>query len=791
MKRLSFRAQIVLLSLTLSAASLILLVMLNISHMEVELHEGLELKAITVAKMTCQNIVAGTATGDEYLNDIVTAVFADEDVVAVCVCGPDKKELHKERRGWVPDNLKQQCPPADTLSVRHVEHLCVVSMPIMRADQRIGDIWLVMSEQRLQNHITESARLTAAAAALAIGIMVILGLLISRKIVGPIRVFEDASRRIGEGDMATNIDLGQLHREFMPLGTAFNQMLDELKGAFDELEHARDNLELKVQERTKALRRELSERLQAEQQLRKGRELLRATLESSDDGILVVDSEGKVTHANKRFAQMWRIPDDLLALNDDDKLLEHVVEQLRDPDAFISKVKKLYRSDRQEFDTLLFKDDRIFERYSNPLLQGDEISGRVWNFRDVTERAQSEEHRQTLKEQLERAQRMESLGILAGGVAHDLNNMLGPLVGYPELILCKLPKDSPARKQIELIGKAAADAADIIQDLLTLARRGRYELIPTDISDVVGDYLDSPSFQRLSEKHGNVELTLDLDENLAKIKGSSPHLAKVIMNLVVNALDAMPSGGKLTIETSQQQAARTASNQYKIPQGDYVILRVKDSGMGIDPEDADKIFEPYFSKKKMDSSGSGLGLSVVYGVVKDHRGFYDIISAKGEGAEFVFYFPALTAGAAAESDRFQDIRGTETILVVDDVEEQRDLAQALLTSLGYKIYTAENGSDAIDWLQTHKVDLVALDMIMEKGFDGLDTYREIINIHPGQRAIVVSGFSATDRVERMQELGVGAFVRKPYTRMSLGKSVREELDRAHSGLTGKIAIRSV
>jgi CheY-like chemotaxis protein len=211
--------------------------------------------------------------------------------------------------------------------------------------------------------------------------------------------------------------------------------------------------------------------------------------------------------------------------------------------------------------------------------------------------------------------------------------------------------------------------------------------------------------------------------------------------------------------------------------GEYVTLSIKDSGTGIDPADIEKIFEPYFSKKKMGTSGSGLGLSVVYGVVKDHKGYYDILSEAGKGTEFILYFPLTETTAEVLHQSTQELRGSDTVLVVDDDSIQREMATELLESLGYRVTSAANGHEALDCIRKQPVDIVMFDMIMERDFDGLETYREILKIHAAQKAIVVSGFSPTDRVQEMQKLGAGQYVKKPYTIEALASALRAELDR--------------
>lgn len=427
------------------------------------------------------------------------------------------------------------------------------------------------------------------------------------------------------------------------------------------------------------------------------------------------------------------------------------------------------------------KDGEIItcEWYNTPLVENGKVFGIASLAHDITDRVKGEEKRRKLQDKLEKAERMESLGILAGGVAHDLNNLLGPLVAYPEMILEDLEENHPVRADIEIMGKAAEQSANVIQDLLTLARRGRYEMKTIDINNVIKDYLESPGFIKLEKTNPNVKVDLNIDSSISKISGSSTHLSKVVMNLIVNAFDAIHGDGTLTITTSQNNISDLLGGHEKIEEGDYILMKIKDSGQGIDPDYIDKIFEPYYSNKTMGgSSGSGLGLSVVYGVVKDHCGYYDILSEVGRGTEFIIYFPATDSVEENNSAKKELlVSGQEKILIVDDVEQQRELASRILSSLGYEIVIAENGTEAVEYLKENSVDLVVLDMIMEPGFDGLDTFTAILKIHPHQKAIIISGFSPTERVETMILMGAGIYVKKPFTKKSLSEAVRKELNR--------------
>ncbi len=259
------------------------------------------------------------------------------------------------------------------------------------------------------------------------------------------------------------------------------------------------------------------------------------------------------------------------------------------------------------------------------------------------------------------------------------------------------------------------------------------------------------------------------------------HLGKTIFNLVSNASEAMPKGGILTITTANQYLDKPIHGYDEIRKGDYVVLSVSDTGEGINAVDLKRIFEPFYTKKVMGRSGTGLGLAVVWGTVKDHHGYINVHSQEGKGSTFILYFPVTREELSAEYVAVSVARymgKSESILIVDDVKEQRDLAKDMLTKLNYNVTCASSGEEAVACLKLHSVDLMVLDMIMDPGIDGLDTYRKVIEIHPEQKAIIVSGFSETDRVKAAQTLGAGAYVLKPYTIDKLGLAVREELDRA-------------
>ncbi|MCP4690941.1 MAG: PAS domain S-box protein, partial [Desulfobacterales bacterium] len=385
--------------------------------------------------------------------------------------------------------------------------------------------------------------------------------------------------------------------------------------------------------------------------------------------------------------------------------------------------------------------------------------------RDLTERKRADEERRQMASRLENARKMEAIGTLAGGVAHDLNNILSGLVSYPELLLMDLPEDSPMREGILLIQKSGNRAAAIVQDLLTLARRGVVVTDIVDINRIITDHLESPEHKALRRHHPHIDMNVDPGVDLFKIKGSSVHLSKTVMNLVSNAAEAMADGGVISLSTRNRYLDTPVKGYDHVRPGEYVTLTVSDQGTGIDPADMERIFEPFYTKKVMGRSGTGLGMAVVWGTVKDHDGYIDIRTAEDRGSAFTLYFPITRKEPVVEASdiSMEDFMGRgETIVAVDDVEEQRLILSKMLTMLHYSAQTFSSGEEAVEYMQAHSADLLILDMLMYPGIDGLETYKRIIELHPGQKAIIVSGFSENERVLEARRLGAGAHVKKPY-----------------------------
>jgi PAS domain S-box-containing protein len=523
---------------------------------------------------------------------------------------------------------------------------------------------------------------------------------------------------------------------------------------------------------------DITDRKLTEEALRESEEKYRNLVESISDVIYEIDSQGVVIYISPVIKDVMGADQaDIVGKN----FIEFVYKD--DKSRLIERFFELSEGIEYPFEYRLISksgDIRWVRSKTSSIMEGGSFKGARGTLIDITERKRAEEEMRSLVERLQRAEKMEALGTLAGGVAHDLNNVLGVVIGYSELLLIDADKSRSISPSLVKIMNGAQRAAAIVQDLLTLARRGVSGREVLNLNKIIVDCQQSPEFEKLSSYHPSVKIESDLEPYLLNISGSSVHLGKTLFNLVSNATEAMPKGGILTIKTANQYLDNPIQGYDEIREGDYVVLSVSDTGEGIPAADLKRIFEPFYTKKVMGRSGTGLGLAVVWGTVKDHNGYINVESEEGKGSTFTIYFPVtredITAEAAAISISEYMGKG-ESILIVDDVKEQCDLAAGMLGKLNYNVASVSSGEEAIAHLKDQAVDLIVLDMIMDPGMDGLNTYRNVLEIHPKQKAIIVSGFSESDRVITAQALGAGAYVRKPYVIEKLGLAVKKELDR--------------
>ncbi|HCY86687.1 MAG TPA: hypothetical protein DHV36_16260 [Desulfobacteraceae bacterium] len=404
--------------------------------------------------------------------------------------------------------------------------------------------------------------------------------------------------------------------------------------------------------------------------------------------------------------------------------------------------------------------------------------------RDLSEKRRREIQEKKLKEKLDRSEKLKNLGLLAGSVAHDLNNILSGIATYPEVLLMDDTLDPKVRQGLSIIQASGRKASSVVSDLLTISRGARADKQIININTVVQRYMAAAEFEKIRQTYAQVKIEVDTEPELLNISGSYLHIEKAVMNLMLNAVEetADKENGRVVLATGNHYVDNTpeaAQCPRDLSSGEYVLLSVTDNGDGIPEDCLDKIFDPFYTQKEMGKSGTGLGLTVVLNAVQDHKGKIFVESGPG-GTRFELFFPAVREELplAEVPPSLDEIRGNgEVLLVVDDLPTQRKIAATILRTLGYTVFTVGSGTDALEFVRQTPADLLVLDMVMAPDISGLETYRLIKEVYPGQKAIIASGHSESEDVLKTQALGAGGFVKKPYTVMDMGIAVKEELEK--------------
>lgn len=601
----------------------------------------------------------------------------------------------------------------------------------------------------------------------------------SPMIVDHFETIEDVARKAMERDPSCLYDHivvtreGRLHG-IVAVRTILNALVDLQKDRS------------RIQERyTEQLEQSDKEKKEMIQQLKSSQDMLQLVIDSIPHAVFWKDRNSVYLGCNKKFAADAGFSDTrkIKGLTDTDLPWTGSEAGL-----FTEQDRRVMEADQPELNTHQVQTNshgqKCFLETSKIPLHDHEgsVVGVLCFYQDITRRLTEYNERIKLEKQLARAQKMEAIGRLAGGVAHDLNNILSGIVNYPELIMMELPETSSLIPSLKTIQKSGERAAAVVQDLLTLARRGVEKKEILDLNTVIRQYLETPEALALKAEYPNIRIEKETGPELLTVEGSRVHLMKIIMNLVNNSVEAIEQNtGVVTIRTYNERSAGTGRREQVGIETDYVVLEVADNGIGISKNDIEKIFEPFYTKKKMGRSGTGLGMAVVWGSVKDLGGFIDISSEENEGTTVKIYLPPKKSRPSllVDESRYENLMGDgELVLVIDDVAEQREIAARYLKKLNYRVHTLESGELAVEYVRSNPADLLLLDMIMEPGMDGLETYMKILEIYPGQQAIITSGFSESDRVKKAQQLGVGCYLRKPYNFKHLGQAVKTELMRA-------------
>jgi PAS domain S-box-containing protein len=518
-----------------------------------------------------------------------------------------------------------------------------------------------------------------------------------------------------------------------------------------------------VRQRTRSL-------VEAQESLRRNEERYRQVFNTAGEAVFIMDQQGYIQTCSDYVYDIFGYrPEELVGrhirmLAPREKRAE-VDEDL----AYLSK----HGSRVHRVEKMRCTGERIQVELSERVVQWEKDPAIVSFVKDVTDQMRAEDELRQSQDKIAQAQRMEMAAVVAGQIAHDLNNLLTPLLGLPDLIREELPQGSVARKDLDLIEMSAHRMGEISQQLLTLGRRGHYAQKPMDLNKLVRDALSSLA-PRIP---ADVKVEEHLSEGVLPVMGGAAQLLRAMTNMLRNAVEAMLEGGTLRVSTATVMLSESAGDDDGIRPGEYAEITISDEGVGMPPEIREKIFEPFFSTKQIERErGHGLGLSVVHGVVEDHKGHIRLTSSPGKGTTFAVYLP-LCHDAKLEETPASTIHGTETLLVVDDDQLQIDVYTRILSSLGYHVSGVRSGEEAVAYVKEHEVDLLVMDVVMEGGIDGTEAYRRIKELNPDQRAIFVSGYVEASLVAAARRLGAGPMLKKPLSKEILARAIRNELDR--------------
>ncbi len=547
-----------------------------------------------------------------------------------------------------------------------------------------------------------------------------------------------------------------------------------------ELEQHKNHLAGMVAERTRKLTqtnlqlsKEVTGHVRTTQKLTKTINEFSAVMDAIDYGVLFMDDQLRAQMTNRAFREMWGMPEDFVAANPS---IRELMQFNRNNNIYDVPVEAFeqYMDERESEVRQGAIPPMEIERRDGKIIQYQCVvlpdDWRMLTYFDITELKKTQD-------KLAQSQKMEAIGLMAGGVAHDLNNILSGVVSYPDLLLMQLSENSDMQRPLEVIRESGQRAAEVVADLLTVAQGIAGSREVQSLNTLVSEYLNSPEGTKMLSMFPDVQIKTDLTRDLFNISCSPVHIKKCLMNLLTNAAEAVSGCGMIRIETRNQYVDKpVAENQY-MEIGEYAVVRIADTGQGIDGEDINHIFEPFYTKKVMGRSGTGLGLAIVWNTMQDHGGAVTV-SSNAQGTAFELYFPITRKNLSVSrgSIGLAELQGHgESILVVDDEEKQRNIALEMLLVLGYRVETVGSGEEAVVFVRNHPRDLIILDMIMDPGINGRRTFEQIIATHPGQKAIITSGFSENEEVRKALDLGVSNFIRKPYTMEQIGTAVKKAL----------------
>ncbi|MCD6320525.1 MAG: response regulator [Candidatus Desulfofervidaceae bacterium] len=528
-----------------------------------------------------------------------------------------------------------------------------------------------------------------------------------------------------------------------------------------------------VEEKVNESRQQL---LEEQEKLKFSEEKYRALFEFAPDGIVISTTSGRIVSWNQSFLDMFnldkkKIPQlNMENLYANPKTRNKIMAELHKQGYVQNKEIVLKRTDGTEMPALVSLKLISCRLIADEVCTEDNHQMLIENIiRDISEQKK-------IEQQLIQAQKMESIGVLAGGVAHDFNNLLAGILGYANLIKVEVSEDTSLYRYAEVIERSATRASELTQKLLAFARGGKYKVEVINLNEIVEEVVALLS--RTIEK--TIAIHRELASDLFLVEVDPSQMTQTLLNICINSRDAMPNGGTLTIKTfNTYLEERFFPTGDRSRPGNYVAVSVSDTGTGMDEATKQRIFEPFFTTKEK-GKGTGLGLSMVYGIVRNHDGYIDVKSRLGQGTTFIIYLPAAEKKEQRqiEKEEVEILGGSETILLIDDEEVVRNLVKDILEGNGYKVLLAKDGEEGLSVYQACKdqINLVLLDMIMPKK-SGTEVFKTLKSVNPNVKVLLVTGYSLNEQAQAILHNGALGFIQKPYQVKELLKTIRKVLDK--------------
>jgi PAS domain S-box-containing protein len=734
---------------------------------ELQLRDSLRYDSVGLCQMIASNVGASLVFEDARMaQELLDGAGRNRALLYAVVRRSDGRPLATFRRPGFSDI--PEGPLGSEWSFSPDGSRLDVETPIVSDGKAIGTVRIGVSLDKVLSEVSRSRKGLAVLSLFLFVAGTLAAYWISAFVVRPLRALDAAAEKVAGGDRTERVQV-RSDDEVGRLAAAFNRMVDRVDSAYSALEEANKGLETRVEQRTHQLGAEMAQRQSAEEAHKASERRYRSLFDENLSGSFLCRPDGELLACNPAFARIFgfRTPEDalrhsFLTLFPGPADAGRQMGLLREQGRLQNVELEMRRSDG--------KPVHVRGSLAGSFEGQDLLEVRGYLF-DTTEQ-------RSLEEQLRQSQKMEAVGRLAGGVAHDFNNLLTVILGFGEMLLSRTAPDDPSRGDLEEICRAGERAAALTKQLLAFSRRQVLQPSILDLNEVLRNM--TTMLGRLIGE--DIHLVTRLAPALGHVKADAGQIEQVILNLVVNARDAMPKGGKLVLETRDQDLDDSfTSTAVGLRPGPHILLTVTDSGVGMDAATQSHLFEPFFTTKGP-GKGTGLGLATVYGIVNQSGGHIDVSTEPGRGTSFRIFLPrveAPTGAAAVLSAGPTKTRGTETILLVEDEEVVRRLARKALEAAGYDVLESGEGAGALQLLTTtdRTVSLIVTDVVMP-GMSGPEVAARAAELKPGIRVLFMSGYTDVD-MSGVRKLGSG-LLHKPFTGAALTERVRFELDRSPS-----------